>query len=312
MFEFTSDELYGKSISIVGPGIQPMVTDQLAKGYFENALLQFVTRSKINIVVNCSGFYLGLISDINGYIVLTVKFSDDHVLQKELIRKTQELDSFIYRTAHDLRGPLATVKGLINLLKMRDDDSEVDEFIRLIDVHAEKLDDRLHKLVYLSETHEKAVPSKGLLNLDSLSDTLRETVKNNYSGVELSISIAAQEEIRGVNESLITSMTNNLLLYVLSLPVEMECSIRICFSVNAGLLKVEVDGLGFYASEQVRKGIRQSSFVYNDMMSYPLLVNYYAAQKLAIQLSAIIEVEFRTSFDQHIQVSVPLQISPSN
>src|SRR5690606_25604869 len=108
-------------------------------------------------------------SDINGYIILKVKVLEDSTfLKKELITKKRELDSFIYRTAHDLRGPIATIKGLVNLLKMRNSEHEVDELTSLIEIHANKLDDRLFKLLYVADNTKDPEKCEGIVDFASL------------------------------------------------------------------------------------------------------------------------------------------------
>jgi signal transduction histidine kinase len=307
LLEFTAEELQGKYIDYLGLTIRDTIEDQLAKGYFENVSLTISTKSRLNLSVNVSGFYLGLISDFNGYIVLTLKFSDDPVLKKELFRKTQELDSFIYRTAHDLRGPLATIKGLVNLLKIRKDNSEVDELVRLVEIHSEKLDDRLQKLVYLADTDTKPYHSKGQLNFQILRSSMCEIIETCYPDINLTVNIPAAHSVSGINELLTTALVKDLLFYVISLPRVDESNIELNLSILNGFLKVTMHVAGFQVSEQIRKGIRQSSFIYNDMLSFPFLVNYYAAQKVALQLNTVIKIEFKAFYEQQISVSIPLQ-----
>ena len=308
LLEFTSEELSHKSIDYIGADIRRLVEDHLSRGYFEDLTVSLYTKSNVQLHVNLSGFYLGLISDINGYIILKIKLPEDHVLQKELYKKTKEMDSFIYRTAHDLRGPLATVKGLINLMKIRRDNNEIDELIRLIEVHAEKLDDRLHKLVYLADTHEVPSIPKGCLNFHALETSLRNTLENNYQDIDLQLSLpAGLSEIEGINEFLATALMNNLFLYALSLPLRDAGVLKLDLVIRNGFLKVEMKTSGFTISDHVRKAVRQSTFLYNDMLTYPLLVNYFAAQKVAMQLNTFIKIDFKSEEEQELFLSIPIQ-----
>ncbi len=310
LLEFTIEELRHKPIDYIGSEIRRQVEDHLNHGYFEDLTVELNTKSNVGIQVNLSGFYLGLISDINGYIILKIKLPEDHILQKELYKKTRELDSFIYRTAHDLRGPLATVKGLINLMKIRRDNDEIDELIRLVEIHAEKLDDRLHKLVYLADTHEVPSVPKGCLNFLALETSLRATLENNYQDITLEMSAPeAVTEIEGVNEFLATALMNNLFLYALSLPLKERGFLKVDLSIKKDFLRVEIRTFGFIVSEHVRKAIRQSTFLYNDMLTYPLLVNYFAAQKVAMQLNTFIKIDFRSDEEQEFFLSIPIQKS---
>jgi len=96
-----------------------------------------------------SGFYLGLISDLTGYIVLRIKPVDEiNLLNRQLERSRQELDEFIYRASHDLRGPLATIRGLTNIMKLQKPNDEMKSLIAMLETSATKMDNRLSRLHY--------------------------------------------------------------------------------------------------------------------------------------------------------------------
>ncbi|HZI25050.1 MAG TPA: histidine kinase dimerization/phospho-acceptor domain-containing protein, partial [Chryseolinea sp.] len=92
----------------------------------------------------------GLISDINNKIILIVKKTEVVATIENPENTRIEIDQFIYRAAHDLRGPLATIKGLIDLIKIRENNDELDRLIQLVDSHANVLDERLFQLAYMA------------------------------------------------------------------------------------------------------------------------------------------------------------------
>jgi len=311
LLEYTSAELQDKSIDYISMhnDFRKILERELRKGFFEDLSLELTTRTNLNLRVSVSGFYLGLISDINGYIIIKIKISEDpSFLQKELYKKTRELDSFIYRTAHDLRGPLATIKGLLNLIKIRKNNEEIDEMMKLIEVHADKLDERLFKLLYLADTDETPHPPRGCVDFGHLKVALRSTLENNCQLDSIRLQITApQHDVWGLNEFLVTAFVNNLLLYVLSLPITDRNTILIGFAVKDNHLKIKMKASGFKANPQVRKAIERPSFMYSDMLSYPLLVNYYAAQKVAMHLNTLLKIDFLNDNDQYISASIPVQ-----
>lgn len=66
-------------------------------------------------------------------------------------RALKEFDQFIYRSSHDLRGPLANIMGLVQLLKMGSVvGMSVSENVSLMDKVVHKMDNILHKLMTLS------------------------------------------------------------------------------------------------------------------------------------------------------------------
>lgn len=62
-----------------------------------------------------------------------------------------ELDNFIYKTSHDIRGPLASLKGMCNVALMDVDDPVALEYLRKLDATAERLNSILTRLVIINQ-----------------------------------------------------------------------------------------------------------------------------------------------------------------
>lgn len=311
----TSDEIRGENFAsiCVGGNLRVVLEERLRSGYFHGLDANLWTRRRESRKVSLSGFYLGLISDINGFIILKIKVKDDDsVLKTELSTKKRELDTFIYRAAHDLRGPLATIKGLVNLLKIRKSDLEVDELTGLIEVHANKLDDRLFKLLYLANDHGNAEDVKGCLDFGVLRDTLLTTLKDNCQLDKAVLGFEAPTvNLCHVDDQAITRLVKHVILYVISLPVSsatednqvfMDFQIRV-IRTN---LNIKIRTQGFVTTEPIRKVIQQPSSLYNDLLSHPMLFNYYVAFKEAALLRGSLHVEFHGALEQTVDVVIPI------
>lgn len=99
------------------------------------------------------------------------------VIEEKLRTKVLELDTFIYRTAHDLRGPLASILGLVEVARreMKEDNSHriLDRFKET----AEKLDNILNDLFSVTKiTQGKINFTK--IHLDTLIPALLKRVHN--------------------------------------------------------------------------------------------------------------------------------------
>jgi signal transduction histidine kinase len=62
-----------------------------------------------------------------------------------------ELDNFIYKTSHDIRGPLASLKGMCNVALMDVKDPVALEYLRKLDATAERLNSILTRLVIINQ-----------------------------------------------------------------------------------------------------------------------------------------------------------------
>ncbi|MBL7865263.1 MAG: tetratricopeptide repeat-containing sensor histidine kinase [Cyclobacteriaceae bacterium] len=87
------------------------------------------------------------------------KFLDHLVEQKtkelvdsneSLVKVNDELDNFIYKTSHDIRGPLASLKGMVNLAIMDVKDEKALGYLGKLDLTAEKLNMILTRLLIVN------------------------------------------------------------------------------------------------------------------------------------------------------------------
>ena len=76
---------------------------------------------------------------------------------KELMKANKELDSFVYKASHDLRAPLTSILGLINISKNEQDHNRVKEYIHLQEKAVQKLDSYIQQILYLSRNARTAI-----------------------------------------------------------------------------------------------------------------------------------------------------------
>ncbi len=69
---------------------------------------------------------------------------------ESLVKVNDELDNFIYKTSHDIRGPLASLKGMVNLAMMDVKDDKALGYLSKLDRTAEKLNIVLTRLLIVN------------------------------------------------------------------------------------------------------------------------------------------------------------------
>jgi PAS domain S-box-containing protein len=67
--------------------------------------------------------------------------------EEKLLAKNKDLNTFIYRSTHDLRGPLMTILGLTNVALDEEEMNQLRSYIMMIDECTHKLDDVLLSLI---------------------------------------------------------------------------------------------------------------------------------------------------------------------
>ena len=77
-----------------------------------------------------------------------------HALRKqntELLKVNEELDNFVYSVSHNLKGPLASVKGLLHVAHSINKDAEVDSVHGMMDTSILRLDETLNEIIAYSK-----------------------------------------------------------------------------------------------------------------------------------------------------------------
>lgn len=89
---------------------------------------------------------------VNQYINSKLKYLNNKLLIKNrtLKKLNEELDSYVYRTSHDMRAPLTSLMGLIYLMKNEKDSVKIDELIQMQENCINKLDLHIQQIIQLS------------------------------------------------------------------------------------------------------------------------------------------------------------------
>lgn len=70
---------------------------------------------------------------------------------KALQNVNNELDNFIYKTSHDIRGPLASLKGIANVALLELTDTKAQDYLHKLDASADKLNSILTRLLIVNQ-----------------------------------------------------------------------------------------------------------------------------------------------------------------
>jgi len=82
----------------------------------------------------------------NAYEVYTMRLQLKHKIF-ELEKTNDELNRFVYSTSHDLRSPLASVMGILNLAKMEQSVSDPNNYLGMIETCVNRMDVFIQKII---------------------------------------------------------------------------------------------------------------------------------------------------------------------
>jgi signal transduction histidine kinase len=306
---YERSELLNTSISRFANSydIKSLLIKKLQKGFFEEEQMEIINKDSGKITYAISGFYFGLITDINGLIVLKFKNLDEITLTYERHDdKLKELDNFVYLSAHALRGPLATIKGLINLAKVTQDINEINLYIQQMETFAERLDDKLHRLIFFAESDKGYESPDQDINLQTICNAL--TVEVSEAGINKPIHFAceaADSSISFKSGEVTLALLRNLVSFFCQQPADADNLLLLDAHHNPTAVEIILRAKGFRLSDSIKEKLKATNFGYSEILNYPELINCYAAKKAIFRLKGSIQFILPSTSDVVVLITFP-------
>ncbi|MBL3658615.1 PAS domain S-box protein [Fulvivirga sediminis] len=136
---------------------------------------------------------------------------------EQINKAKNELDQFVYKSSHDLRGPLTSVLGLVNLAERDVSTNSFDVYLDKIRNSIVKLDHYIKDIIDFSYNSSSIVKKDGIdlrQLLEMVMDDLRDLP--NADNIDIEINFDNQAELKGDFNRLKTVITNivsNAILY---------------------------------------------------------------------------------------------------
>jgi signal transduction histidine kinase len=308
ILNYRQDELVGKPVSLIGsgPDLESSLREQLGKGFFEDQAYALRTRSGHVLSVNLSGFYAPA-AGAAGQAVLKVKgIEESRLLYQQLEEKTLELEQFLYRASHDLRGPLATIMGLAQVALLEKVPPEPFFYLQQILKYSEKLDDTLKNLLYMASSADLPGDGPGALSIDRVESLLRDVVGlHGGDGVEFVFRV---EKFRvGQMQDLgLVGLLKNVLVTLLELPKQTaRPHIMVLITALDTYLLINVFASGFELEDNLANQFRKNHLSCSEVLHSRSLVHYYVARKILRKAGGSFEA-FLSKKSQHLFIRIPL------
>ncbi|MEM1408449.1 MAG: HAMP domain-containing sensor histidine kinase [Bacteroidota bacterium] len=141
----TKEEVVGESIfDFIDPRKEAVLRDFLTSRLTNASnpvLMEVCIPCKNRKAIHFDVSFIDLFDDplVRGLAITLHDVSKRKKIEERLIKANNELDHFMYRTSHDLRAPLLSSLGLIDLVQ-RDPDSDKYNYLRMIEMNMKKLD----------------------------------------------------------------------------------------------------------------------------------------------------------------------------
>jgi signal transduction histidine kinase len=116
-----------------------------------------------------------------------------HRAYLKLLESNQELDTFIYRASHDIRGPVARLQGLCKVALMDVKDAQALEYFRMLDQTGEETNQTLVRVLRIYDIRNETVYPNHFQLLPLLEE-ITSPIKEKKPGIKLEMSLSKEIE----------------------------------------------------------------------------------------------------------------------
>jgi signal transduction histidine kinase len=201
-------------------------------------------------IIGCSIFLL-VLKSMNEYHAHLLKQQTENLLQENL-----ELDRFVYSTSHDLRAPLTSMKGLIHLTTLTNDQKEIENYLSLMQTRVNKLDKFINDITSYSRNSRQLITFEEI-NIASLTDDIWQDLQHadDAKSITLRVDVDPDDHIVADRQRLgiiLSNLFSNAIRYHDKRKKERFISLQHISSGDASYIKVEDNGQGIAKEHQAK------------------------------------------------------------
>ncbi|MGV3695695.1 sensor histidine kinase [Flavobacterium sp.] len=256
-------------------------------------------------------FILIIICSVTLYYGVTMKklMKSKQVIEtknSDLIIANKELDRFVYSASHDLRSPISSLKGLVEILKTEDDPEEVKSYLEMMQSVLNKQDQFIKDIIDYSRNKRTKDVLKNLSLLEIVDDAIEQLqYAENVDKISFEKKLLVDKTY---NESLrlkivVNNLLSNAIKYADFSKEKPFIFIKTYASADNIIIEIEDNGIGI--SKQYLHRIFEMFFVTNKNKGTGL--GLYIVKEVVENLNGTIAVESKINVGTKFIVTIPLQ-----
>lgn len=227
----------------------PEITRMVLTGYSDfDAIMQAINKARVFQYVTkpWKKDELELVMN-NALDAFELKKQNLELIQK-LQKANEELDRFVYSAAHDLRGPVASLLGLINLAKSEDSLEKIRYYLALKEKTLKKLDEMIHDIIDFSKnSHLKLETNE--IDFRQLIDAVVLSCRKFENADQMNVEVHIQQNQPFFSDRLrLEIIFENLISNAFRFynPFEKKKSLSIAINADAQIVRIEIrdNGIG--------------------------------------------------------------------
>ena len=186
-------------------------------------------------------------NSVTAYFGIYIDIHERVGIEDELKTRNMELDNFVYKVSHDLRAPLASVLGLINLTKLEEKPETQAFYVDLMEEQVAKLDHFIHDILSHSKNLKLDVVVSDIDFEELISNCFKDLdYLKNASRIESTVNIKG-ENFRCDNwrmGEIFRNLISNAIKYANPESSQMKVDISVVIKEMGAHITISDNGLG--------------------------------------------------------------------
>jgi PAS domain S-box-containing protein len=209
----------------------------------------------------------------------------------ELKKTNSELDSFVYSASHELRAPLSSVLGLIQVIQLEENEPNLVLHLNMMKKSIKRLDDFIKDIIEYSRNKHLEIEVE-TINFPNLIENSIESLWYLENTSKIKMSIRVNDKIDFVSDSRrISILLNNFISNAIKYHDVSKDSPTICLDIKTtkkeAIIKIKDNGLGM-APEQLDKIFEMFYRISSDIMGSG--IGLFIVKEILSKLNGTIEV----------------------
>jgi PAS domain S-box-containing protein len=203
--------------------------------------------------VSFSGKYFNTVGFVEGVIM---DITDRKRELEKTLSLSNELEAFIYHTSHDLRSPITSMYGLVNLLKKEVNVEKISEYSKLIEGRLFHLDNIMKDIVEIA--YNTAVPPEPeRIVFETEIPAIINSLSKIYPNINVQLEYSRNKQVSFKTDlarlrAILRNVISNAFKYSNATLPDRTVKINVFISENEASILVEDNGIGIPAEQQDR------------------------------------------------------------
>ena len=272
--------------------------------HYEQSVMYFTMSLNFGLSLAASLIVVYILIEINHH-------QEQQILEKNslLMKANQELDQFVYSTSHDLRAPLSSVLGLLNIARMSDDRQQVNNYLGMMDNRIGSLNAFIKDITDYSRNNRLEVRKEKIKLHPLIIEAWEELLYSPFAeGIQIELDFPVDMEIE-TDRNRLKIVLNNLLANAIRYHDRSKQNrfVRVNVRLTKLALYLEIEDNGQGIAKEYQLKIFDMFFRANEQ-SQGSGLGLYIVKETLTKLSGSIDVESNPGLGSTFMVRLPLGV----